>query len=293
MSVSASPLSGGTGDLNPLLVDAKNIYTAQLAEAVGPCVLDAFDAMLDAVAAESSKHVQYRFQLKLREIPVWNADVVRQHTAAIEAKVPYLSELVAAAFVSYVKVMSSIKLRSGEQKHNIRLTLPTNDAFVHRVFINVARDLYAAPGTPPAAYDNMRGAVERAIRKMLPIKDILNAYLGSSVDDAHTVSPTLDDSDEDECPPCDAAEAEPPQASPYECAAPSPSPAPYAYAAEPAVAAEPAPAAPTLPAAPAVAVAACPAEGHETKTISIPPGKDGELFSDADDDDADWHQARR
>ena len=96
----------------------------------------------DAVAAEGSSHTQYRFQLKLREIPTWNSEVVRQHTAAIEAKVPYLSELVAAAFVSFVKVMSSIKLRAGEQKHNIRLTLPTNDAFVHRVFINVARDLY-------------------------------------------------------------------------------------------------------------------------------------------------------
>lgn len=292
---SASPSAGTVTDLNPLLLDAKNIYVNQLSEAVGPYVLKVIEEMYDETVEAGSSKVLMRFQAKLRQVPVWNSTVVEQHAAAVQVKHPYLGDLIAAAFVAYVKVMSSIKLRA--DKPDIRLKLPTNPAFVHKAFINVARDFYAAPqmGEHPSTYQGMRVAVERTIRDMLPIRDILKAYLGNTVDGANTVSPTLEDGAEAE----EADEAEDEQPSP---AMFDDSPSPAAAVAEvpqqqtfaqpvqpivpqPIVQQPVVPQPIVQPLQPVAQVTDC-----ETKTISIPPAKDEDLFSDGDDH-VDWKQA--
>lgn len=289
-------------DLNPLLLDAKNIYVNQLSEAVGPYILKTMEALYAETTEAGSSKVWLRFQAKMKQIPLWNSTLVETHAAAIEAKYPYLADLIAAAFVAYVKVMSSIKLR--DDKPNIRLKLPTNPAFVHKAFVNVARDFYNAPqlGHTTNAYQGMRSAIEKTIRDMLPIQDILKAYLGNTVDNAHTVSPMLDDGedacveDDDDVPESPASPAmfddaaSPPQPQPLPQPLPQPAvpvvPAPtLAEAHAPAtLAALPAPHAPA--AGPTAVVTEC-----ETKTISIPPAKDDDLFSDADDNETDWKRA--
>ena len=277
-SLGQSPATAATPDMNPLLLDAKNIYVNQLSEAVGPYILKTIEHMHAQTLEAGSSRVLLRFQRQLREVPLWNSALVAQHAATIEVKHPYLSDLIAAAFVAYVKVMSSIKLRP--DKPNIRLKLPTNAAFVHKAFVNVARDFYAAPqlGANPSDYAGMRAAVELSIRQMLPIREILKAYLGNTVDDAHTVSPTLNDDD-------DARPADSPADSPSMFV-----PEPEPELDEPVHQPEPHPAPVPAPQAEApqaeVKVTEC-----ETKTISIPhlpPAKDDDLFSDADDEETDW-----
>lgn len=189
---SPSPSPSSAASLNPMQLDAKNIYVTQLSEVVGPHIQRTMASILSSVCQESGSKVMLRFQGALRAIPLWNSEVIRGHAAAIEAKAPYLERLIAVTFLSFVKVMSSVKLRENDRP-NIRIKLPTTDAFVHKVFINVARDFYALPSTPVEEYEGMRAAVERAIRDMLPIEDILNAYLGTAVDGDNTVSPTLED----------------------------------------------------------------------------------------------------
>lgn len=276
-SPSPSSAAAASGALNPMQLDAKNLYVTQLAEVVGPHILKSVASMLDAVCQESGSKVLLRFQGSLRAVPLWNSEVIRGHAGAIEAKAPYLERLIAVTFLSFVKVMSSVKLRESDRP-NIRIKLPTTDAFVHKVFINVARDFYAIPSTPVAEYEGMRAAVERAIRDMLPIEDILNAYLGTAVDDDNTVSPTLEEgvvgADADDAPA-------PPQFPAYApadmCAVPPTDmcAVPPQYLADP------------------VEHHHCrpqdPPEMRTISTISVPPSvKDDDLFSDADDDGADW-----
>lgn len=293
-SFSPQSASPATDSATPLLLDAKNIYVSQLSDAVGPYILKTIEALYEEAAKEGSSKVLLRFQRKLRDIPVWNSGTVEEHATAVEHRYPYMSDLIAAAFVAFVKVMSSIKLRE-DVKPNIRLKLPTNGAFLHKACINVAKDFYSNPRMveTPGSYTGMRAAVEKSIRQMLPIKDILKAYLGNTVDEAHTVSPTLDDDDDDET---DLVEAESPAMfdSPT---APAPQPLqPVPQPAPQPVQPVPQPVQPVQP-GPIAQVTEC-----ETRTISLPaaepcraePGAEpastgsDDLFSDADDNETDW-----
>ena len=178
-------------DVNTLLLDAKREYITQLSEVMGPYMLFLLDEMI-----HESRHDRKpitSFQRKLQEIPKWNTHVIQGHVNAIEAKAPWLSDLIAAAFVAIVRVLSSIKLRNDKPK--IRLKLPTSEAFFHKALIKLARKIYEHPelmakSTWGARADIVRSAIERAIREMLPVRDLLQAYIGNSIDGDHTVSPT-------------------------------------------------------------------------------------------------------
>ena len=189
--------------LTPLLLDAKEEYLGQVTDTLAPYVLTAFRDMY----TEASKHkgkVLLGFQRALREIPQWNTHVVREKTENIEVRHKSLGKLIAALFVSVVKIMSSIRLNRDRQP-NIRLKLPSNDAFVHQVYIQTAREFYNAPtlinDNRSVRIATVRAGVRAAVREMLPIDDILTAYLGGSVDGDNTMSPLPDEDWPDVAPP--------------------------------------------------------------------------------------------
>lgn len=287
-------------ELDQNLPHARSIYLCQLAETVAPYILKVLKSMYSQVLSEGSSRITQRFQEKLNAIPLWNSSIVGEHASHLESKVPYIGDLITAAFVSYVKVMSSIKLRPG--KPNIRLQLPTNAAFLHKAFTYVARDFYYAPKliTHVQQYQDqmpMYMAFDRTIRHMLPQKEILKAYLGNSVDEEHTVSPTLDneyDDDRDEEDEADAGDTPEPF---------QPAPAPFQPPPAPPASFQPAATPETFQPASTTTVTTATTDTHssptptisspvppvcETKTISLPPTKDDDLFSDADDADTDW-----
>ena len=182
--------------LTPLLIDAKKEYVGQLADVLAPYVINHVVSVYLEARRQSPKAPTLAFQTALRAIPAWNSHTVQQHTAAVQTKYSFLGNLIAACFVAYVKILSSVKLH--QQKPNIRLKLPTDDAFVHKVYIHTAREFYTNPSLVHADRAGkiavVRAAVEASVRDMLPIEDILKAYLGSTVDaDSVVPSEFLDD----------------------------------------------------------------------------------------------------
>jgi hypothetical protein len=179
-------MSDSMNGLTPLLLDAKKEYLHQLSEVLAPHILNTMHAAYVSAtkSQRNARRVLAAFQEKLREIPVWNASVVAAKTSEISSRVPFLADLIAAVFVSYTKILSSIKL--GADKPNIRLRLPSNEALVHQVYIHVAKEFYATPSLLRAdratRAATVRAAVDSAVRSMLPIQDILKAYLGNSID---------------------------------------------------------------------------------------------------------------
>ena len=167
--------------LTPLLVDAKNEYVSKLADVLAPFVVNCFNGVY--AHTRPAKEPTKAFQLKLREIPRWNANTIRTQVMAVEQKYTFLEDLIAAAFVAYVRVLSSVKVHAKEP--NVNLQLPTTDAFVHRVFSESASEFFANPrlikADRPTRVAVVRGAVERTIRDLLPIRDILRAYVGDAV----------------------------------------------------------------------------------------------------------------
>ena len=285
----------------------------------GEYILDVFRRMYAEVRAEGSSRVLMRFQMRLRAIHVWNSDVIERHTAAIRDRCKALSNLIAAAFVAYVVMFSSIKLHSDSPK--IHLKLPTNEAFVHKAFLAVAADFYKAPQLVANTdeYGGMRAALQRTFQDMLPMNEILEAVLGNTVDgEQGTVSPSMlrpgavggddadaeDDEDDDGGEDADAAGDlfESPACSPVSSAPDPLGDQPRTHQAPVAqpLQVPPAPIAAPI-AAPTAYFAGPPVAAQvtqcETKTISIPQGAGGvappddtTLFEDAADEGTDWQR---
>ena len=183
--------------LTPLLLDAKTEYVGQLTDVIAPFVLGRLRQMWDATRALAGVRRVREFQRLLREIPTWNANTIASHAAEIVNRTPYLPDLIAAVFVSYTKILSSIKL-SATGAPSVRLRLPDSDALLHQVYVHTARDLYDNPAViaSPAAAPKVavvRAAIETAVRQMLPIGDILRAYLGNAVDGEGTMNAVPDE----------------------------------------------------------------------------------------------------
>lgn len=175
----------GNQKLSPLLVSAKDEYIRQIADVIAPFAINVVNTLYTAAKKNAGFGKPTRdFQAKLREIPVWNQSMIDAQVVAITNKYKYFPELVAAAFVSYVKILSSVKIHS--HKPHIQLKLPADDVFVHKVFVNVAKTFYLDPALVKSPREIrlaiVRNAVETSVRELLPTEDILRAYLGGSVD---------------------------------------------------------------------------------------------------------------
>ena len=171
--------------LSPLLVEAKDEYIKQLADVIAPFSINTVNQLyMTAKKNAGFGKPTKEFQMKLREIPVWNQSMIDAQVTAITNKYKYFPELVAAAFVSYVKILSSVKIHS--HRPHIQLKLPADDVFVHKVFVNVAKTFYLDPALVKSPREIrlaiVRNAVETSVRELLPTEDILRAYLGGSVD---------------------------------------------------------------------------------------------------------------
>lgn len=292
-------MSNSVDGLNPLLLDAKREYMTRLSEVVSPFVIKFLDTAY-AAALDECGHTKalLAFQKVLRQVPLWNAAQIKDTTQKIENKYSFLGDLIAAVFVSYVKVLSSIRIST--QRPNVKLRLPTNDAFIHKVFETTARAFYE---NPQAIHDRLQKqklvncSIEMAVRDMLPLKDVLQAYLSTAVDDDQTFNPVLsptgspvkqpsseksygevEPSEEDEEETYDAE----PKTIMYQGGAgetgemPAPVPAPYPPTAPPPAYAGPPPA-PPLPSAPLSAPPAAP-----PPSTHPPPAN---FFGDAEDDE--------
>ena len=107
-------------------------------------LIESFDAMYNEASKMSKgKKVLVSFQTLLKDVPNFSNSMIKQHTDAIIDRCSYFSDLLAAVFVASTKIMSSVRLRQDTAK--ISLKLPTNDIFIHTVFIEAAKNLYADP----------------------------------------------------------------------------------------------------------------------------------------------------
>ena len=187
--------------LTPLLLDAKKEYTLRLSEVMNSFVVQFIDATFRAARKDvGDRKALMEFQDRLRAVPSWNASIISQYTRDIENKYSYFSDLVAAVFVTYVKVLSSIKISA--QRPSVKLKLPSNEAFVHQVYVYTAKNFYE---NPHAARDSQQvksglvlNAIETAVRTMLPLGDVLQAYLSSAVNDDNTMNPIMSPAQSDD-----------------------------------------------------------------------------------------------
>jgi hypothetical protein len=171
-----------------VLVEARREYIDQLGVCLSEHLIESFDAMYNEASKMSKgKKVLVSFQSLLKDVPNFSNSMIKQHTDAIIDRCSYFSDLLAAVFVASTKIMSSVRLRQDTAK--ISLKLPTNDIFIHTVFIEAAKNLYADPyvfhdDAPQHKRDeDLRArfgiAIERSVKSLIPIKEILETYMAA------------------------------------------------------------------------------------------------------------------
>lgn len=193
-----------------VLVEAKKEYLAQLCSVLCPHMIQAFESMYtEAQKISKGKKVLVQFQVLLKEVPNWNNHIISQHVSAMSKSCSWFSDLLAAVFVSYVKILSSVRLNSETKKISVKL--PSNDVFVHGCYTNVAKDLY---NDPYVYYEVMSQrtrdeqltrrfcvCIENTVKEMIPVQEILKAYMSydgsleiNNQPDQDTADPEIEES---------------------------------------------------------------------------------------------------
>jgi hypothetical protein len=169
-----------------VLVEAKKEYMAQLCSVLCPQMIETFELMYtEAHKMSKGREVLKQFQKLLKEVPNWNNTMIEDHNTKLNNTCGWFNDLMAAVFVSYVKILSSVRLNSTDKKISVKL--PTNDVFIHGCYKAVAKDLYRDPFV---YHDEMSEyqrdeiltrryvvCIEETVKKLLPVQEILKLYI--------------------------------------------------------------------------------------------------------------------
>jgi len=183
-----------------VLVDAKMEYTKQLTNILVPYIFEGIKSIYETSKGvcnmNNDGNILMRFQEQLSQIPKWNQEIIDEEYSRIveNSGCDWLDELVTAVFLSHTKILTSIK--SNKKQNKINLKIPKIDHFIHKCYIESAREVWKNPYLFSDRYKqcdyqrNVRDcntiiceSIEETIRKLLPVKSILKEYLGDNSED--------------------------------------------------------------------------------------------------------------
>jgi len=206
-----------------VLVEAKKEYLGQLCGVLCPVMIETFENLYtESQKMSKGREVLKQFQKNLKEVPNWNNHMIHQHTEKLSSSCGWFNDLMAAVFVSYVKILSSVRLNAAVDK-KISVKLPTNDVFVHGCYTNAAKDLYKDPfifHEELSEYERddrltrrFVACIEATVKEMLPVQEILKTYITQTgtVDmntepEGDTEDPEIAGEAEEGTPPAEAGE---------------------------------------------------------------------------------------
>lgn len=126
------------------LVEAKREYLFALCNVMIPHMNMAFYKIY-VDGEQMCKGVQplIQFQKLMREVPHWNQTIVKERTKEIADDYPMFEKLLNITYVSFIKIMLSVRLTSDKRKLSIKRVDP--EYFVHMCYKKAAIELYKKP----------------------------------------------------------------------------------------------------------------------------------------------------
>lgn len=186
-----------------VLVEAKSEYTKQLVTLLQTPVYNKMTSIFDNCKenTRNKRDLLINAQKELQKIPHWNQAQIDHEVAKVTSSCDWIGELIAAIFISNVKILTSVKI--GKDKKKIQITMPKTDHFIHKVYVNTANALFDNPFIFEA--ENKKSAItavvkeniEDTIRTLLPFQNILQSYLGTELNDPSEDSVGSEDVDSD------------------------------------------------------------------------------------------------
>ena len=194
------------------LQESNNEWVSRLVSILTPCIIsgcnsiykEAYQLCIDN--EEEDKYLM-TFQNFLSRIPKWNTEIVGKEVERITetSGCDYLEDLITCVHVIQLKALTCIRV--GMEHRAIDIEIPKLDAFIHKVYILLARKLYTnvylyeeniAPLDQQRNNREMeimvRECILEAVRDSIPIESILKAYLDKTVEEnVETVVTTINE----------------------------------------------------------------------------------------------------
>jgi hypothetical protein len=182
------------------LHEARNEWCSRLVSIFSPLVVEGIKSIFNESwklcleTDEASKYLM-TFQNLLARIPKWNNVIVEEERKRIidRSGCNYLEELITCVHIIQLKVLTCIRV--GNKQKKIDIAIPKLDAFIHKVYIHVARKVYTnvylfeKSISPLMIQKNMRElemivqeCILTAIRESIPTEEIIKAYMDEAVE---------------------------------------------------------------------------------------------------------------
>jgi len=172
-----------------ILVEAKREYIGQLCLLMCPVMIETYETMYEeAYKLTKGRKVLVMYQKLLKEVPNWSDAMSKQHTDNITNRCAWFNDLLAAVFVSCVKILSAVRLNKDNKK--ISLKLPTNEVFIQTCYNNAAKDLYRDPyiyhetqnehARNDKLYERICVCIETTVKELIPVQQILQTYMSQT-----------------------------------------------------------------------------------------------------------------
>lgn len=193
-----------------ILVEAKREYLEQLCILMCPVMIDVFDEMFqEAQRLSKGRKVLIMYQNLLRDVPSWSESMAKEHADNIANRCAWFKDLVAAVFVSSVKILSAVRLSADTKK--LAVKLPSNEVFIHTCYKNAAKDLYKDPyvftdnqtehDRNDKLYDRFTTCIEVSVKELIPVQQILQTYMTAQGDDLEPQDGNVMEDDVEEAEP--------------------------------------------------------------------------------------------
>lgn len=183
-------------DINsPVFAQAKIEYTKQLIDVLKLPIYEG----LQKIYGDSKRifadgyedELPNIFRKSIENVPKWNSDFIENEVDRIirVSNCDWLDDLITAVFISHTKILASL----GNNSKRVNLTIPKTSNFIHKCYINSAREMWKNPylfdeGVSSSEYqknikfieDLIKESIEHTIRKALPVKEILRDHFEHS-----------------------------------------------------------------------------------------------------------------
>ena len=177
------------------LVETKKEYTIQLANLIFFKIYEGFNSLYKkSIEKTTEDEVLKNFQKSLKKVPKWDQSLIDNETNRVCMENYEIIENLLKAIIKSNMMMLTYDPRS--KSNNIDITKYDSvkvNKLIHQVYIECAREIFNNPFLFYHKYNPLelkrnqrdifkiiKNSVEEAIRKLLPMKDILEIYLGNN-----------------------------------------------------------------------------------------------------------------
>ena len=173
--------------LNVNVLVAKEEYTNQLITTTTNYFYDIIKQIYQESQLKNNRlDISYsNFQRDLKEVPNWSTYKLEEKLSKMNGGLPYLMDLITAIFVSHVKILACVRLKSDDK--SIKIKVPTLNVFLHKITISISETIFYSPtiihDDKSKLFDIIAKSIKDTIANQIPIQYILSEYLSGVFDE--------------------------------------------------------------------------------------------------------------